>query len=45
MNNIKEKGQMKMGLEIHITIDSLNKVFNLNRNFKDDNESVNDVES
>ncbi|WNE41813.1 MAG: Glutamyl-tRNA(Gln) amidotransferase subunit B, chloroplastic/mitochondrial [Mycoplasmataceae bacterium] len=45
MNNIREKGQMKMGLEIHITIDSLNKVFNLNRNFKDDNESVNDIES
>lgn len=45
MNNIKEKGQMKMGLEIHITLDSLNKVFNLNRNFKDDNEKINDVES
>jgi Glu-tRNA(Gln) amidotransferase subunit E-like FAD-binding protein len=45
MNDIKEKGKMKMGLEIHITLNSLNKVFNLNKNFRDDHEESNNIES
>jgi Glu-tRNA(Gln) amidotransferase subunit E-like FAD-binding protein len=45
MNDIKEKGQIKMGLEVHITLNTLNKIFNLNRTFNDNNELTNDVES
>jgi hypothetical protein len=45
MNSIEEKGEIRMGLEIHITLNNLNKVFNLNRNFRDSNEKFNNVES
>ncbi|WNE41463.1 MAG: Glutamyl-tRNA(Gln) amidotransferase subunit B, chloroplastic/mitochondrial [Mycoplasmataceae bacterium] len=44
-DNIKEKIQIKMGLEVHITLKSLKKIFNLNQTFKDNNELINDVES